>query len=351
MLGSSPSRFSGVVAAGHPLSAQAGAAALRAGGNAVDAAIGAMFASFAAEPVLTGLGAGGYMLVVRPGEEPVLLDFFVESPGREAVRGEPAAGKPGGEAPQPDADLIPVDVSFGDAEQVFHVGAASVGCYGVPAGICEAARRFGSLPLESLAMPAVDLARAGVVVNTAQAYVIEILGGILTSTPEARALFAPEGRLLQPGEELRQPELAGALERLAVDGSEPFYTGDIATAIADWIGDHGGLLGRADLAAYRVVDRDPVHVAYRGHDVLTNAPPSAGGLLIAHTLGQLAALDGAPSVEALVEAMERTQAARTADFLAGLHDPSFRETFLRSSGRLGRRRTSRCSTATAARAR
>ena len=74
----------GVVAAGHPVSAQAGAEALRAGGNAVDAALASMLASFACEPLLTGLGAGGYMLVVTPGEAATLLDFFVEAPGRDA---------------------------------------------------------------------------------------------------------------------------------------------------------------------------------------------------------------------------------------------------------------------------
>ena len=121
----------GVVAAGHPVSASAGADALRAGGNAVDAALGAMLASFACEPLLTGLGAGGYMLVIAPGQAPALLDFFVEAPGRGLAAGE-------------HSELIPVPVSFGDAVQEFHVGAASVGTFGMPAGVCEAARRFGA---------------------------------------------------------------------------------------------------------------------------------------------------------------------------------------------------------------
>src|ERR1700751_2949468 len=131
----------GVVAAGHPISARAGADALRAGGNAVDAALGAMLASFACEPLLTGLGAGGYMLVIAPGQAPALLDFFVEAPGRGLAAGE-------------HSELIPVPVSFGDAVQEFHVGAASVGTFGMPAGVCEAARRFARLPLEQLRAPA-----------------------------------------------------------------------------------------------------------------------------------------------------------------------------------------------------
>src|SRR5205085_10038137 len=96
----------GVVAAGHPVSAQAGAAVLRQGGNAVDAALGAMLASFACEPLLTGLGAGGYMLVVAPDQAPVLLDFFVEASGQGADQSRRA-------------ELVPISVSFGDAIQVF----------------------------------------------------------------------------------------------------------------------------------------------------------------------------------------------------------------------------------------
>src|SRR5437660_7163316 len=97
----------GVIAAGHPTTAAAGADVLRAGGNAVDAAIGAMLASFVCEPLLTGFGAGGYMLVVPPGGDPVLLDFFVGAPGREPPR-------------RARAELIPISVSFGDAVQIFN---------------------------------------------------------------------------------------------------------------------------------------------------------------------------------------------------------------------------------------
>lgn len=313
----------GVVAAGHPVSAQAGADALRDGGNAVDAALGAMLASFACEPLLTGLGAGGYMLVVAPGQPPALLDFFVEAPGR----GLPA---------DQHAELIPVPVSFGDAVQVFNVGAASVGAYGMAAGVCEAARRFARLPLQRLVAPAAALARDGVALNAQQAYIIEILGGIVTSTPEAAALFAPHGDLVRAGERLCQPELADALQRLGVDGAEPFYGGDIGAAIADWLAARGGLVTRRDLEAYAVRDREPLRVAYRDREVLTNPPPSAGGILIARALAMLDAADGPPSPVQLVEVMARTQRERTPEFLAGLGDPDFVQRFLaRPVGRLG----------------
>jgi gamma-glutamyltranspeptidase/glutathione hydrolase len=304
-----------VIAAGHPVTAGVGADVLRDGGNAVDAALGAMLASFACEPMLTGLGAGGYMLVVAPGRDPVLLDFFVEAPGRGA---EPGAH----------AELVPVDVSFGDALQVFNVGAASVGTFGIPAGLCEASARFGTISLGRLVEPAATLARAGVELNAAQAYVIEILAGIATSTPECAALFAPDGQVLRSGDVLRQPELADALERLGEEGAAPFYTGDIGNALSDWVRSRGGLLTRADLAAYEVVARAPVRARYRGREVLTNPPPSAGGLLIVRALSLLDASDGPPSLERVVEVMERTQRERTPEFLDGLDDPAFVQRFL-----------------------
>ena len=308
----------GVIAAGHPTTAQAGAVVLREGGNAVDAAVGAMLAAFACEPLLTALGAGGYMLVVPPGGEPVLLDFFVEASGRGA---DPAARE----------ELIPISVSFGDAIQVFNIGAASVGAYGLPAGLAEASARFGRIALGDLVGPAATLARNGVVLNEQQAYVVKILGDIVTSTPEASALFAPDGRLRQAGDVVRQPELGDALERLGSDGPDAFYTGDLGAAIVEWVTSHGGTLTRDDLAAYRVIDREPVRTAYRGREVVTNPPPSAGGILIARALSLLDADAevGPPGTERVVEVMEVTQAERTAEFLEGLDDPAFVERFLR----------------------
>ena len=142
----SPQIRGGVVAAGHPETANAGADVLRAGGNAVDAAVAAVLASLAAEPLLTGLAAGGYMLVALPESEPRLLDFFVEAPGRGA---DPGARE----------ELVPISVSFGDAIQVFNIGSASVGTYGMAAGVWEASTRFGRIPLAELVAPAARLAK------------------------------------------------------------------------------------------------------------------------------------------------------------------------------------------------
>jgi gamma-glutamyltranspeptidase/glutathione hydrolase len=306
----------GVVAAGHPLTAKAGADVLRAGGNAVDAALAALMTSFMTEPLLTGLGAGGYMLVAPPGGEPVLLDFMVAAPSN------------GERAP-----LDAVVIDFGDAVQVFHIGASSCGVYGMPAGIAAAAARFGTLPLDELAEPAVTAAREGVAVNATQALLWDLLGPIALATPESTARYALDGRLPQEGDVVRDPDLADGIERLAADGAAPFYTGDIGATVADWVQSRGGTLCAADLAAYAVVGREPVRVRYHGREVLTNPPPSAGGLLIGYALALLERGAGKPDAAALVAAMEAAQDERTPDFLEHLDRPGFAERFMAS--RLG----------------
>ena len=303
----------GVVAAGHPLTAEAGARVLREGGNAVDAAVAAVLTSFVTESPLTGLGAGGYMLV-DGGDEPVLLDFFVAVPGANV-----AAAR---------SELVPVPVYFTEeVPQIFHVGAASCGVPGTPAGLETAVERFGTMPLGDLAAPAAALAREGVTVNPEQAFFLAILAPILTLYEEARAIYAPEGRILAAGDRFRFPDLGDALERLGTEGSGPFYRGDVASAISDWVIDRGGTLGRSDLERYEPIPREPVRARFRDHEVLTNPPPSSGGLLIAFALDVLERL-GRAGVEEVVGAMEAAQAARTEDFLAGLREPQFASRFL-----------------------
>jgi gamma-glutamyltranspeptidase / glutathione hydrolase len=212
----------GVVAAGHPESAAAGAAVLRAGGNAVDAAVAAVLTSFVAEPLLTGLGSGGYLLVVPPGGEAVLLDFFVETPGRDR---DPADRAP----------LRAVTVDFGDATQVFHAGAASCGTYGTPAGLAAAVADFGRAPLAELTAPAARLARAGVRVTPMQEYLYALLAEINAATPAGRARYLPGGQPPRTGDVVTDPELADALDRFGAEGPAHFYTGDVAAAVVDEI--------------------------------------------------------------------------------------------------------------------
>jgi gamma-glutamyltranspeptidase/glutathione hydrolase len=315
-----------VVAAGHPVTAAAGADVLRAGGNAVDAAVGAVCTSFVAEPLLTGFGAGGYLLVVPPGGEPVLLDFFVETPGRADHGAERAP-------------LRAVTVDFGDARQVFHVGAASCGTYGVPAGLAAAVELFGRAPLAELTAPAARLARAGVRVTAMQAYLYALLGEINALTPAGRVRYLlPSGAPPREGDVVTDPELADALDRFGGDGPAPFYTGDIAAAVTDWVRAEGGGLASADLAAYRVLRRDPLRVTYRGASVCTNPPPSAGGVLIGRSLAELDRVPGPPDVPALVAAMAAAERERTPEFLDELTDaadPSAVPVELARANRLG----------------
>ncbi len=297
------------------MTARAGADVLRQGGNAVDAAVASMAMSFVAEPLFTGLGAGGYMLVAGGSDPPAVLDFFVEVPGRET-------------GSTPASPMLGFAVDFGAAEQIFHAGPASCGVYGVPAGICGALARWGSWPLAELVAPATELARDGVELNRGQAYVVELLEHLLTSTPEGEALFRPDGHLLREGDTMHNPDLAATLDRLGRDGDEPFYRGDIAQAVCDRIAAGGGTLGCADLRAYEAVLREPVRVAYRGRQILSNPPPSAGGILLAYSLSLLDAASSPPTLEQIVDAMAMAQTERTPAFVDGLAQAGFLERFL-----------------------
>jgi len=309
----------GVVAAGHPLTAEAGAGILREGGNAVDAAVCAVLASFALESPLTGFGAGGFMIVHTPAGETSLIDFFVDAPGREgAERGE---------------ELVPIDVYFDPATpQVFNVGAASCGVPGTAAGLALAIERFGTVPLSELVRPGLRYAREGAPLNRQQAFVFRILEPIYTRTPEVREIYAPEGRILGEGETFRFPELGDALERFAAEGAGPFYSGEIGRAVADFVRERGGTLSRADMAAYRAVERRPVAAAYRGCEILTNPPPSAGGILIAFALELLERL-GRADVEALVAVTRAANEARGEEFSDALRSEGLAESIL-EPGRL-----------------
>src|SRR5919202_787844 len=264
----------GVVAAGHPLTAEAGAEVLEAGGNAVDAAVACVLTSFVAESALTGPGAGGFMLL-HTGGESHLLDFFVAAPGK------------GLDAPPP-AALWPIDVTFAEgAVQRFNVGPSSCGAPGTTRGLDQALRRFGTLSLAELCERPARAAREGVEVTPMQGFLFRVLEPIFRSTPEATAIYAPEGRLLREGETIRLPELGDLLERLGREGPEFIYTGDVGKALSDWVLEGGGLLTAEDLASYDVIERAPVGARYHGREILTNPPPSSGGILIAYALDLL----------------------------------------------------------------
>jgi gamma-glutamyltranspeptidase/glutathione hydrolase len=272
--------------------------------------------SFVAESPLTGPGAGGFMLVHAASGENQLLDFFVAAPGKGLDGVEPAA-------------LEPIDVHFSaEAVQVFNIGPSSCGVYGTLAGVAEALERFGTMPLSALVERPARAAREGVELTTIGASLLVILGPILTATPEARAIYAPEGRLLKVGEQVRMPELGDLLERFGAEGPGFAYTGDVASAVSAWVLERGGLLTEADLAGYAPVDREPAGARYRGREVLTNPPPSSGGILIAYSLDLLERLARPHDVRTLVEVMDRTNRERTEEFVQGLHSEGYLERFL-----------------------
>ncbi|WP_320670400.1 gamma-glutamyltransferase [Patulibacter defluvii] len=306
----------GIVAAGHPRTAEVGATVLREGGSAADAAVAAVLASWVCEPLLTGPAAGGHLLAVDPDGTPMAIDAFCAVPG--------AGGRRADAAP-----LRAVDVDFGGARQVFHVGAASVGAFGLIDGLVRLHDRYGRMPLEQLAAPAVRMAEEGVALNRQQAYVAAILEGILRSTPEVRALWAPDGALLAEGERFRCPELGETIARLGREGAAPLRDGDLAAACVAWCREQGGALTAADQAGYRAVERPPVRVDYRDRTVLTTPPPSAGGLLLALALGRLdRGSPGPPTAAALVAAMAEAEDERTAAFVDGLAEPGFADRLL-----------------------
>lgn len=303
----------GVIAAGTPKTAAAGAVMYEQGGNAVDAAVAAAFASFVAEPASSAVGGGGYATLVS-GDEAVVYDFFCTYP----------SGQPGD-----DLDFGPVPVPFGDVTGTYYVGRGSTAVPGNPAGLALLLKEAGTLPLAAVLEPAIRLARDGVVVSEAQATVFRSLGNVLVHTPSSRAYFAPDGELLAQSEHYRNPELADALAMIQHAGPATFYTGTLADAIIADQQRKGGLVTSADLAAYRVIKRQPLISEYRGNRVYTNPPPSTGGILIANALRLLEQADLASMqhgdwdhIALLVEIMRQTNTARYRDQPKTLPDAS-----------------------------
>jgi gamma-glutamyltranspeptidase/glutathione hydrolase len=302
----------GAVAAGHPLTARTGAEILAEGGNAVDACIAAAFVSWVAESPLTGPGAGGFMLVHRASDHTDrLLDFFVARPGR-------------GLSPDDRDEMQAADVEFEPGiAQVFLVGAASCAVPGSVAGLGAAHAAYARMPWADLIAPAARLAREGVEVNEQQGFLHRILDPILRAEPEGRRIYGSERRL-EPGERLQMLDLADTLDRLAAEGPESFYRGELARATSAAVQERGGSLTSADLDAYRVIRRRPVRASYRSWEFVSNPPPSAGGLLIAYALsildrlGEMGAAGSAQAVGALAEVMREAQLARGPGFLSGL---------------------------------
>jgi gamma-glutamyltranspeptidase/glutathione hydrolase len=298
----------GVIAAGHPQTAAAGAEILTQGGNAVDAAVAASFASFIAEAVLVNIGGGGIAQVYTPStKQATVYDFFSAMPGLSA-NGDPLPT---------DIDFRKILVDFGPAQQPFYIGRGSVAVPGVVAGLCAMASELGTLPLSQILAPAIRLAREGVVLSDALGYVADILAPILMDTPEIKAIYAPHGQIAAAGERLYFLDLANTLKQLGQEGRALFYTGEIGQKIlADQQAYHG-LITQTDLASYKVFRAQPIAIDYRGYTILLPPPSSNGGALIAFALKLLTGIsladmshNGFKHIFVLTETMRLTNIAR-----------------------------------------
>lgn len=304
----------GAVAGGSHATVQAGLAALRAGGNAIDAAVAASLMAAVAEPLLTGpYGAG--LATVHVGGETRVVDFFTAKPGL-------------GRGAQSDPLIDELTVDFGPTVQRFHVGPGTVAVPGLPSGLWALHERWGRLDMAQLAAPAIAASREGVEVSPVFARVAQMFWPVLSRDPEAAALFGPAGRVLQAGDRFRCPELGLTLARYAQEGPRLFTHGELASRALEALGENTWLTEQ-DLRAYTVSLHDPLRLAHRGTEVLLPGPPSVAGVLVAAALRDLAvggALPdalGADEVIRLVAAQRAAETLRADQLNARLFDPLF----------------------------
>jgi len=272
----------GAIAAGDSETAAAAAEMLADGGNAFDAVLAALCVAPVSEPVLASLAGGGFLLA-RPAEgEPVLYDFFCQTPRSKRPAGE--------------LELYPVDVDFGTTTQEFHIGMGAVATPGVVDGLFAVHGDLGRLPMGRIVEPAVRLARRGVPISPLQAHILDVVAPIYVATGSERDLFESRrkpGQVLREGETYRPAAMGDTLEALAREGRDLFYRGGVGRQFVDACA-KAGALTMGDLEAYEVIRRRPLKRDWRGAQVLTNPPPSSGGPLIAFALAMLELSDCPP---------------------------------------------------------
>lgn len=256
-----PEVGSAMVAADHPLASKAGAEVLRAGGNAVDAAVAAALSAGVVNPAGSGLGGGGFA-VVSDGTTHATWDF------REVA---PSAS---------DRDMFAVDGVVD--RKASRVGGGAVAVPGESRGLARLIDERGKLPARAVAAPAIRQAQEGFVVLAHLAHALEN-----TSHAAVRRLFQVGGRLAGDGDRVRRPDLARTLRAWARSEGEDLHTGAGALAIAQTVMEQGGRLGRDDLAAYTPVERAPILGRFQGYELVTMGPPSSGGVVLAQALAVL----------------------------------------------------------------
>ncbi len=313
----------GIVAAGHDLTARAGAEILRAGGNAFDAAVAAAFASFVTESALTSAAGGGFLMAHPKGEDKVrFYDFFTDVPGM---------GRTGG---TDNMNFYSIHVNFGGMLQELHIGEGAAAMPGNIAGMATVYKNHCTLPLKELLEPAIKYARDGIELSPVQANFNKMLSPVLTASKEASAIYAPKGSALLEGELLVNRQMAETFDYLARDGLERFYEGELAERMLEGFGTRG-LFTSKDIEEYSVIERTPLELKYRGRTVFTNPPPSSGGSLIAFALRLLDGFNlsgfehnGYAHLRLLEHVMRATNEARREEFDAFIYDEDIADRLL-----------------------
>jgi gamma-glutamyltranspeptidase/glutathione hydrolase len=294
------------VATDQRLASETGIRILRAGGNAVDAAVAIGYTLAVTFPEAGNLGGGGFMLVRLANGGAHFIDF------RETA---PAAAT---ENMYLDAhgDVVP-DASV--------VGPLSAGVPGSVAGLEFARATYGTLSRHELIHDALAYAERGFPLSEADAKTLARGKKLLLHFPTTAAIFTAGGKTFAPGTTLRQPDLARTLQRIDTEGARGFYTGDVARQLSASVRAAGGIITEADLAAYRVVEREPLVCTHRGDTIVTAPLPSSGGVVTCEVLGMLgdAAPNGGPLAFANVHRKVEAERRAFADRNAELGDPAF----------------------------
>jgi gamma-glutamyltranspeptidase/glutathione hydrolase len=304
----------GAISGGDELTAEAGYEILKAGGNAFDAAISATLMTFVASSTITSLGGGGFMMASHKGNYPVLLDFFTHTPVLKRSKNE--------------TEFFPIIVDFGDKTQEFHVGMGTAATPGNLAGLFEIHKRFGSVPFSELVHPACDAAKRGIRLHKQTKYQADILQPILSLSENGKKIYTTDNRIKELGDHYYLPQLADFLEFISKAGPDEFYKGEIAQKVVSDSVERGGNLTLDDFKDYRVIERKPLVFPYRDYSIVTNAPPNAGGPLIAFTFSLLNHYSikkdqwgSEYHLQLLAEAIEYTTIARKELFVHNRYHP------------------------------
>ncbi|WBV42218.1 gamma-glutamyltransferase [Pseudoroseomonas cervicalis] len=294
----------GMVVTNHPVASAAGAEMLLAGGNAVDAAIAALFTLTVVEPMMVGPLGGGVAHLRLPDGRHVVLDGLSTAP---------AAARP--DMYTPISDTLPDYQETAGRKNA--LGVLAMGVPGALAGWCRALAEHGSLPLEEVLRPAIRAAAEGFRATSYLVGAIADAAHELSLDPGLSATFLPGGALPAVGSLIRQPELAESLRLIAREGPAALYGGALGRALAAHMAASGGLITERDLAEYRVVERAPITGEYRGYQVMAPPPPSSAGVHVTQMLNLLEGYDlaalgsgSAATVHLLAEALKMAFADR-----------------------------------------